>query len=41
MHAESTKRQWRILTTFVLIIALAGCGKGDGPQAIAGTPATP
>ena len=41
MHAESTKRQWRVLTTIVLILALAGCGKGDGPQAIAGTPATP
>ena len=41
MHAESSTRSSRILTVFILILALAGCGQGDGPARIAGTAATP
>ena len=41
MHAESFMRRSRLLTIIITILALAGCGKGDGPIRIAGTPATP
>ena len=41
MHALASKRLLRTLTLFVAALAIAGCGKGDGPQPIAGTPATP
>jgi hypothetical protein len=40
MHALASKRLSRILTLIVSALVLAGCGKGDGPEAIAGTPAT-
>ena len=41
MHAESSTRQWRILTVFISILALTGCGEGDGQARILGTAATP
>ena len=41
MHALASKRLSRILTLIVSALVLAGCGKGDGPESIAGTPATP
>ncbi|MGI9270543.1 MAG: hypothetical protein ACR2QT_02115 [Woeseiaceae bacterium] len=41
MHAESIMRRIRILTFIIPALALAGCGQGDGPDSITGTPATP
>jgi hypothetical protein len=38
---KSMKTVRSILTVFISIFVLAGCGQGDGPAAIAGTPATP
>jgi hypothetical protein len=38
---KSMKTVRSILTVFVSIFVLAGCGQGDGPDSIAGTPATP
>ena len=34
MHAESSRRWWRILTILIPILALSGCGEGDGPASI-------
>ena len=34
MHAESSKRWWRILTIVIPFLALTGCGEGDGPTSI-------
>jgi len=41
MQAHVLKRLLRILTSSVSVLILASCGQGDGPQPIAGTPATP
>jgi len=41
MHALATMRQFRILTFIIPVLALAGCGQGDGPDSIPGTAATP
>ena len=40
-HTESIMRQFRILTFIIPVLALAGCGQGDGPDSIPGTAATP
>ena len=42
MHPKSSLRRSRILAFILPAIALVGCfGEGDGPERIAGTPATP
>ena len=41
MHAESSKRWLRILTILIPLLALTGCGEGDGQVRIQGTAATP
>ena len=41
MHAESSTRWPRILTILIPVLALTGCGEGDGPTRIEGTAATP
>ena len=41
MHAQATTRLSRKLTLILSALLLAGCGQGDGPQSIAGIPATP
>jgi hypothetical protein len=41
MRAESTLRLSLQSTFIVLALALSGCGTGDGPEPIAGSPATP
>jgi len=41
MQALASKRLSRISILIISALVLAGCGKGDGPESIAGTPATP
>ncbi|MDH5262661.1 MAG: hypothetical protein OEX74_14760 [Gammaproteobacteria bacterium] len=41
MHARETMRLSRKLTLIFSALLVAGCGQGDGPKSIAGTPATP
>ena len=41
MHASAIKRLSRKLALILPAIILAGCGQGDGPERISGTPAEP
>ncbi len=41
MHAESSTRWLRLLTILIPVLALTGCGEGDGQARILGTAATP
>ena len=41
MHAESSKRWWRILTIVIPFLALTGCGEGDGPTSIPNSAVAP
>jgi hypothetical protein len=41
MQALASKRLSRISILFISALVFSGCGQGDGPKSIAGTPATP
>ena len=41
MQSIASKHPSQILSLLLAVLLLAGCGKGDGPVPIAGTPATP
>ena len=41
MNAPALPRLSRLMTSILSVLVLAGCGQGDGPEAIVNQPATP